>query len=113
MVPAMSRLTTIFAILSALAIASTGCENTAASGGGGDNGDLAKRVKKLEDEAAKNAEAMQFLREQYKRIKAQQEEQAAQEPAEDAVFAVDITGNQIDGPKSGAYVTIIEAWDFA
>lgn len=77
--------------------------------------ELTTRVKALEEENARNAEAMKFLQQAYAGQKKQQEEEEAQQPAEDAVFAVDIAQNVADyseGPPD-ALVTIIEAWDFA
>lgn len=77
--------------------------------------DLTTRIKALEAENAKNAEAMAFLHQAWEGQKRQQEEEDAQRPADDAVFAVDISPNVADfsdGPPD-ALVTIIEAWDFA
>ncbi len=77
--------------------------------------ELTTRVKALEEENAKNAEAMAFLQQAYTGQKRQADEEAAREPAQDAVFAVDISQNladQTDGPPD-ALVTIVEAWDFA
>jgi hypothetical protein len=77
--------------------------------------ELTTRVKALEEQNSKNAEAMAFLQEAYAGQKRQRDEQDAQEPAQDAVFAVDISQNladQTDGPPD-ALVTIVEAWDFA
>lgn len=85
-----------------------GCQN-----GGGD---LEARVKKLEDQNKKYSEALEFLQKVYAQQKGQQEAQERDEPAEDAVFAVDIApnvaGGQVDGPNT-ACVTVVEAWDFA
>jgi hypothetical protein len=76
-------------------------------------GDLASRVAALEATNAKYADAMAFLQSAYAQQKAQQQAQEEQEPAPDAIFAVDIQGDQVEGPKEGALVTIVEAWDFA
>jgi hypothetical protein len=80
------------------------------------SGSLEDRVARLEETAAKNAEAMDFLNKVYAQQKAQQQAQRREEPASDAVFAVDISNDvrlgQVEGP-SGALVTIVEAWDFA
>lgn len=91
-----------------------GCQNESKLGGGG--GDLESRVKKLEDQNKKYSEALEFLQKVYAQQKGQQEAQERDEPAEDAVFAVDIApnvaGGQVDGPNT-ACVTVVEAWDFA
>ncbi len=80
------------------------------------SGDLEARVKKLEETNAKYAEALDFLQKVYGQQKQQQEAQEREEPADDAVFAVDIApdvkGGQVEGPNS-ACVTVVEAWDFA
>jgi hypothetical protein len=80
------------------------------------SGDLASRVERLEQESAKNADALKFLNEVYGQQKQQREAQQAEQerstPAPDAVFAVSIAGNSFDGPV-GAPITIVEAWDFA
>ena len=77
------------------------------------NSDLEARVKKLEASNAKYAEMLEMIHGQFQAQQKQQEEEEMNEAAPDARFAVDIAGNQIEGPASGAYVTIIEAWDFA
>ena len=79
-------------------------------------GSVEQQLARLQDAYDRNAEALDFLGKVY----AQQKERAAQEereePADDAVFAVDVTGDiqagQVDGPAS-APVTIIKAFDFA
>src|SRR5580704_8934775 len=79
-------------------------------------GDLEARVKKLEEANAKYAEALDFLQQVYGQQKQQQQAQEREEPAPDAVFAVDITpdvaAGQVEGPAD-APVTIVEAFDFA
>ena len=76
------------------------------------SGSLEERVARLE----RHAEALDFLQKVYDQQKAQAEAQERSEPAEDAMFAVDITPNlaigAIEGPPQAA-VTIVEAWDFA
>lgn len=76
------------------------------------SGSLEERVARLE----KYTEALDFLQKVYEQQKSQAQQQEDREPAEDAVFAVDIAPNiqlgQIEGPAQAA-VTIIEAWDFA
>jgi outer membrane murein-binding lipoprotein Lpp len=95
-----------------------GCQNESKldSTGSGGGGSLEARVKKLEDQNAKYAEALEFLQKVYGQQKAQQEAQEREEPAEDATFAVDIApdlaGGQVEGPAT-ACITIVEAWDFA
>jgi len=84
--------------------------------GGAPSGDLEARVKKLEADAAKHAEALDFLDKVYAQQKGQQEAQEREEPAPDAIFAVDIAQNvkagQVEGPAN-APITIVEAFDFA
>ncbi len=79
-------------------------------------GDLEARVKKLEAANAKYAEALDFLQQVYGQQKQQQQAQEREEPAPDAVFAVDIApdvaAGQVEGPAD-APVTIVEAFDFA
>ena len=91
-----------------------GCQNESKLDGGGN---LEARVKKLEEANAKYAEALDFLQKVYAQQKAQQVQQQRDEPAPDAVFAVDvqqnIAGGLVEGPATGAPVTIVEAWDFA
>ncbi len=47
----------------------------------------------------------------------QRQPQAREEAASDAVFAVEVNSNikkgMVEGPATGALVTIVEAWDFA
>ena len=85
-----------------------------------DSSDLESRVRKLEETNKKYAEALDALQNVYEQQKQQAAAQKAQrerdEPAPDAVFAVDIAddlkGGQVEGPAT-AGVTIVEAWDFA
>jgi hypothetical protein len=126
MVPPMSSRRALIAVLAAL-VPLAGCDK----GGGEDSKKikaledrLAKfektetvpalqaRITKLEEEAAKYREMLAAIKVQYDRQAAQQKAEEENDPAEDAVFAVDITGNEVEGPKAGALVTIIEAWDF-
>ena len=97
-----------------------GCQNESkldSGGGGGGGGDLAARVKKLEETNAKYAEALDFLQKVYAQQKQQQAQQEADEPDPTAMFAVDVSssiaGGLVEGPATGAPVTIVEAWDFA
>ena len=96
-----------------------GCQNESKldTGGGGGGGSLEARVKKLEETNAKYAEALDFLQKVYQQQKQQQVQQERDDPAPDAMFAVDITpsvkGGLVEGPATGAPVTIVEAWDFA
>ncbi len=80
------------------------------------NADLEARVKRLEATNAKYAEALEFLGKVYDQQKAQTASEDAREPADDAVFAVDIAADvaagQVDGPATAA-VTIVKAFDFA
>jgi PBP1b-binding outer membrane lipoprotein LpoB len=88
-----------------------GCQNENSS-----NSALEARVKKLEETNAKYAEALDFLQKVYGQQKQASAQQEREEPADDAVFAVDISNDianhQVEGPNS-ATVTIVEAWDFA
>jgi outer membrane murein-binding lipoprotein Lpp len=92
-----------------------GCQNDSKLDGKS-SGDLEARVKKLEETNAKNAEALDFLQKVYGQQKQQQQAEEREDPAEDAVFAVDIApdlaGGQVEGPGT-ACVTLVEAWDFA
>ncbi len=91
-----------------------GCQNESKLEGGGN---LEARVKKLEEQNAKYAEALDFLQNIYNQQKAAQQAQQREEPDPDAVFAVDVKPNieagLVEGPATGAPVTIVEAWDFA
>jgi len=92
-----------------------GCQNDSKLDGKS-AGDLEARVKKLEDSNAKYAEALDFLQKVYGQQKQQQDAQERDEPADDAIFAVDIApdlaAGQVEGPAD-APVTIVEAFDFA
>jgi hypothetical protein len=80
------------------------------------SGSVEQQLARLQDAYDRNAEAIDFLNKVYAQQKAQQAAQERDEPAEDAVFAVDIAPDvklgQVEGPAS-APVTIVEAWDFA
>src|SRR5450432_3536356 len=113
--PAMKTLSTVLLACSLLA-----CQNESGSkldgAGSGGGGSLEARVKKLEADAAKHAEALEFLDKVYAQQKQQADSQEREEPAPDAIFAVDITpdlkAGQVEGPVN-APVTIVEAFDFA
>jgi hypothetical protein len=79
-------------------------------------GDVEARLRRLEDNYAKYAEALDFLGKVYSQQKQQQQQQEAQEPDPTAIFAVNIAENvamgMVEGPV-GAPITIVEAWDFA
>ena len=80
------------------------------------SGTLEERVARLEDNFAKNGEAFEFLNKVYAQQKQQQQAQEREEPAPDALFAVDVAPNVKLGMVEGspqALVTIVEAWDFA
>jgi protein-disulfide isomerase len=113
--PAMKTLSTVFLACSLLAA----CQNDSkldSATGAKPSGDLESRVKKLEADAAKHAEALEFLDKVYAQQKQQADSQEREEPAPDAIFAVDITpdlkAGQVEGPAN-APVTIVEAFDFA
>jgi hypothetical protein len=112
----------LLAAFAVVLLAATGCEkkpsklDTVAEkmpgAGPVASGSLEERVARLE----KYTEALDFLQKVYEQQKSQAQQQEDREPAEDAVFAVDIAQNiqngHIEGPAQAA-VTIIEAWDFA
>ena len=80
------------------------------------SGTVEQRLARLEAAYATNAEALDFLNKVYAQQKAQLDESEAAEPADDAVFAVDVTDavqqGRVDGPPTAA-VTIVKAFDFA
>ncbi|HEX3764606.1 MAG TPA: thioredoxin domain-containing protein [Kofleriaceae bacterium] len=80
------------------------------------SGSVEQQLARLQDAYDKNAEAMGFLNQVYGQQKAQQQAQDRNEPAEDAMFAVNVTedikAGQVDGPPT-APVTIVKAFDFA
>jgi len=82
----------------------------------GSGGTYEERLRRLEDNLAKREEALQFLEKVYAQQKAQAEEEERSQPAEDAIFAVDIRqdlqAGLVEGPPS-APVTIVKAFDFA
>ena len=79
-------------------------------------GTLEQRLARLEAAYARNAAALEFLAKVYASQQQQQEAADRDEPAADAMFAVDIADDvkagQVDGPP-GAAVTVIKAFDFA
>ncbi|NVB82104.1 MAG: hypothetical protein HOV81_27225 [Kofleriaceae bacterium] len=93
-----------------------GCQNDSKLDSTG-GGNLEARVKKLEEQNAKYAEALEFLQKVYSQQKQAQQAQEENEPDPNAVFAVNIDqnikGGLVEGPATGAPVTIVEAWDFA
>jgi hypothetical protein len=80
------------------------------------SGSVEQQLARLQDAYDRNAEAIDFLNKVFAQQKAQQAAQERDEPAEDAVFAVDVAPDvklgQVEGPST-ALVTIVEAWDFA
>jgi protein-disulfide isomerase len=78
-------------------------------------GSVEQQLARLQDAYDHNAEAMEFLNKVYGQQKAQQAAQERDEPAEDAMFAVDVSADiaagQVDGPAD-APVTIVKAFDF-
>jgi protein-disulfide isomerase len=79
-------------------------------------GTVEEQLKRLQDAYDHNAEALDFLNKVYGQQKQQQQAQEREEPAPDAMFAVDVSGDikagQVDGPST-ALVTIVKAFDFA
>ena len=80
------------------------------------SGTLEERVARLEDNFARYGEAFEFLAKVFAQQKQQQQAQEREEPAPDAMFAVDIApdvkAGQVEGSPQ-ALITIVEAWDFA
>ena len=123
-------------ILCLVAAIGAGCENTRskldnlpaapataekpgaaeAAAPGDHSGSVEERLRRLEDQFAKNAEALDFLNKVYAQQKAQMQAQERDEPAPDAIFAVNIADDvklgKVEGPAN-APVTIIKAFDFA
>lgn len=85
---------------------------TAGLAGCSRGGDLEERVSKLESEVARLQEVERFVRPIMEAQQGEAAEQAAREPDPDAMFAVDVSGNQFEGPADAA-VTVVEAFDFA
>lgn len=83
---------------------------------GDHSGSVEERLRRLEDQYAKNAEALDFLNKVYAQQKQQMQAQEREEHAPDAVFAVniadDVKAGKVDGPAN-APVTIVKAFDFA
>ena len=83
---------------------------------GDHSGSVEERLRRLEDQYAKNAEALDFLNKVYAQQKQQMQAQEREEHAPDAIFAVniaeDIKMGKTDGPAS-APVTIVKAFDYA
>jgi len=78
--------------------------------------DLEARVKQLEDNLARREGALAFLEKAYNSQRAQAEAEEEREPAEDAVFAINIHDSLATGLVEGsanAPVTIVKAFDFA
>ncbi len=101
------------ALLATVLAALGGCQHQAQRA---NNATLEHRLARLEAAYAKDAEALEFLNKVYEQQKAQQQAHEREEPAPDAVFAVDIApdvkAGQVEGSPQ-ALVTIVEAWDFA
>ena len=92
----------------ALVAASVGCEQASSDKVEA----LEARIDKLEAAQRRLAEVESFVRPIMAQQKQAAKAEARKEPATDVRFAVDITGNDFDGPE-GAAVTIVEAFDFA
>jgi protein-disulfide isomerase len=79
-------------------------------------GSVEEQLKRLQDAYDRNAEAIDFLNKVFAQQKAQQQAQEREEPAPDAVFAVNVADSvkagMVDGPADAA-VTIVKAFDFA
>ena len=95
----------------------TGCQHAAQpTASSAELASLQARVAKLEAANARYAEPLEMLKKVYDEQKAQAEAEEENEPAPDAVFAVDIApdiaAGQVQGPAD-APVTIVDAFDFA
>jgi protein-disulfide isomerase len=93
-----------------------GCRAGAPAPAPKSSADLEARVKKLEQQNAKYAEALDFLQKVYDQQKAQAAAEEDDQPADGAIFAVDIAPDLAAGQVEGAAdapVTIVEAFDFA
>ena len=90
--------------------------DSAAAASADHSGTVEDRLVRLENEAAKNREALGFLNQVYAQQKQQADAEEAKEHAADAVFAVpverDVAIGMIEGPAN-APVTIVKAFDFA
>lgn len=79
-------------------------------------GSIEERVAALEARLDRSAEALNFLDMAYQQQKQAEEQKQRDEPAPDAIFAVDVTNNiklgTFEGPVD-APVTIVDAFDFA
>ena len=92
----------------AFVAASIGCEKTSSD----KIEALEARLEKLEAAQQRLAEVESFVRPIMAQQKQAEQAEARKEPATDVRFAVDVTGNDFDGPE-GAAVTIVEVFDFA
>ena len=102
-------------LFAAALLAGVGCQNESKLDGS--SGNLEARVKKLEEQNAKYAETLEWVSGVHAQQKQQQQAREASEPDPNAMFAVDIKPNieagLVEGPATGAQVTIVEAFDFA
>jgi protein-disulfide isomerase len=84
------------------------------------SGTVEERLSRLEDAYSRSAEALDYITNAFAQQKAQQKAQQEQaerdEPAPDAIFALniaeDVKGGQVDGPAT-APITLVKAFDFA
>jgi protein-disulfide isomerase len=80
------------------------------------SGSVEQQLARLQDAYDRNAEGMDFVNHVVAQQKEQRAQQEREDPAEDAMFAVDVTDDikagQVDGPPTAA-VTIVKAFDFA
>ncbi|HEY1557615.1 MAG TPA: thioredoxin domain-containing protein [Kofleriaceae bacterium] len=108
----MTRLAWLAAIALGPACASKSQLDTKTAG----TAQLETRVRTLEAETAQYREDLAWVHAIHQQQKAQEAAEDEDEPAPDAMFAVDIApdlaAGQVDGP-AGACVTIVKAWDFA
>jgi len=98
-------------VLGLLAATAIGCTKADSGNSDGKIKALQARVDKLEAAQKKYDEVAAFVGPIMEQQKQQQEEEEAHEPDPDARFAVDISGDPVDG-AAGAAVTVVEAWDF-
>lgn len=80
------------------------------------SGSVEQQLARLQDAYDRNAEGMAFVNQVLGQQKQQREAQEREDPAPDAMFAVNVDGDikagQVDGPAT-ASVTIVKAFDFA
>jgi protein-disulfide isomerase len=104
------------AVLVAVLLAGCARGQVQRPGSANHGGDVEARLRRLEETNVKYAEALEFLGKVYAQQQQQAREAEGNEPAPDAVFAVDIKADLklglVNGPAT-ALVTVVKAFDFA